>query len=138
MRAGDNGDVTVDLLMPKPRDRTVATIDAAGVSWYRRVSIASDCAVSIPVLWNSVSPAHELVCSLARQTPEGLAVSFTLSAAGWGGRDDRRPGWIQLLGDQDRDPLWPDVAHPDAKDWRLNLSPMRASIFGRLSWEYPL
>ena len=132
VRAEGNGDVTVDLLMPEPRDLTVATIDAAGVSWYRRVSVASDGTVSIPEIWNVVSPAHELVCSSARRTSEGFAVSFTLSATGWGGRDDRRPGWIQLLDEKKAEPLWPAVEHPDAKDHRLNLSPLRATIFGRL------
>ena len=132
VRAEANGDVTVDLLMPRPRALTVATIDAAGVTWYRRVSVRADGQVEVPTLPNSVTPGHALVRSSSRQTPQGLSVSFTLASAGWGGRDDRRPGWIQLLAGAE--PLWPAVAHPDAGDHRLNLSPMRATIFGRLVW----
>ena len=132
VRTEENGDLTVDLLMAKPRSLTVATVDAAGVSWYRRVSVSSDGKVVVPSLEHVVTPAHELARSSARWTPEGLSVSFTLSAAGWDGRDDRRPGWIQLI--DGTEPLWPVLAHPDLHDGRLNLSPLNASIFGRLSF----
>ena len=130
--AADNGDLTVELLMPKPRYLQVATIDAAGVSWYRRVAVAPSGTVGLPRLGNYVTPAHEIVRSASRKTDEGLWVSFTIAAAAWGGREDRRPEWIQLV--DDMTPLWPAVAHPDANEPRLYLSPMRATIFGRLVW----
>ena len=138
-RAEGNGDLTVDLLMPEPRALTVVTIDAAGVSWYRQVSVSSDGKVQIPGLSYVVTPAHELVRSSVRRTSEGAVISFTLAASGWGCRDDRRPEWIQIIGalspgDDQINPIWPVVAHPDKDDWRLNLSPARGDVCGRLLW----
>lgn len=130
VRFEDDGDMTVDLLMPRPHSLIVATMDVAGVSWYRQVSVSADGRVKIPLIWNVVTKAHEITRQSVRQTSNGLAVSFTLSAVGWDGRDDRRPGWIQLI--DGSKPLWPSLRNPDDEDNRLNLSPMRASIFGRI------
>ena len=133
VRAEDNGDMTVDLSLAKPRAFTVATMDAAGVTWYKRVEVATSGRVSVPTLYNAVVSQHEIVRQSAERTKAGgLEISFTLSAAAWGGRDDRRPGWMQLI--ESSSPIWPDLPHPDVKDWRLNLSPMRATLFGRLVW----
>ena len=130
-KSADNGDLTIELSVPSPRPLLVATLDAAGVTWYRRVAVAADGSVSVPHLANTATPRHEIAASSCRKDGKGLEVSFTLSAAAWGGRADRRPGWIQLQGAA-VDPLWPDLPHPDRGDWRLNLSPMRANLFGRL------
>ena len=131
--ASANGDLTVDLLIPRPRDLTVATIDAAGVSWYRQVLVGADGSVGVQPRGNVVSPTHEISRHCARKTARGLAVSFTLAATGWGGRDDRRPGWMFLLNEST--PLWPGEGSTDAHDRRLNISPMYPSAFGRLVWD---
>jgi len=129
----DNGDLKFDVRMRQGRAFRLATLDAAGVTWYRQVAIAADGTVSIPQLWNVVTPVHALGAVAALRKDGELEVSFTLASAGWDGRDDRRPGWLQLIDGEN--PLWPAAAHPDAGDGRLNLWPMCARIFGRL--EYP-
>ena len=58
-----------------------------------------------------------------------VRVQFVLSSAGWDGRDDRRPEWLQVM--NDNTPLWPEREIP-AGDWRLNLDPLRGYLFGRL------
>ena len=104
------------------------TIDAAGVSWYKGVTISSNGKV-VPIDWhNRISPDHEVVTSTVRKEGDGNHVTFTLSALAWGGRDDRRPGWIQFT--DGNSPLWPDLK--PTGEGRLNLGSLRANLFGRI------
>jgi len=82
-----------------------------------------------PIDWrNRISPDHEVVASTVRKEDDGIHVTFTLSALAWGGRDDRRPGWIQFM--DGNSPLWPNLPRPG--EWRLNLGPLRGNLFGRI------
>jgi len=133
VNALDNGDLAVEIVMKRPRAFSLATLDAAGVTWYRQVAVSSSGEVTVPRHYNAVTPTHEIVRSACKKTVDGLHVSFTLSSSAWGGREDRRPEWLQLI--EGFDPIWPDLPHPDRGDGRLNLSPMRAELFGRLCWQ---
>ncbi len=87
---------------------------------------------------NAVPPAHEVAECRVEAGKERAQVRFVLTSAGWGGRSDRRPEWLQVMSDGATErvpaphaPLWPDRAFP-ADDWRLNLDPLRGRLFGRL------
>ena len=123
-----NGDFTVEVRFPKGGSVRMDTIDAAGVSWYKGVTISSNGKV-VPIDWhNRISPDHEVVTSTVRKEGDGIHVTFTLSALAWGGRDDRRPGWIQFT--DGNSPLWPDLK--PTGEGRLNLGSLRANLFGRI------
>ena len=128
LRDEANGDMTVDVFLRKGRTLRMNTIDAAGVSWYRSVVVGADGSAK-PFEWRyRISPDHEITDVSARKEDGGTVVSFTLSAYSWGGRDDRRPGWIQFM-DGSRE-LWPDARR--TKEGRLNLGPIYANLFGRI------
>ena len=115
----------------------VNTLDAAGVTWYRSVSVDETGARPYEFS-NAVPPAHE-VAECRAEAGEGRAqVRFVLSSAGWDGRSDRRPEWLQVMNEVATDripdpnaPLWPERKLPKG-DWRLNLDPLRGRLFGRL------
>ena len=46
----------------------------------------------------------------------------------FGGTDERRPGWIQLM--RNHTPLWPEF--PRCKEVRLNIFPRHAEYMGRI------
>ena len=123
-----NGDLTVEVQFKKSGSVRMNTIDAAGVSWYKGVTVSSAGKVA-PVDWrNRISPDHEVVASTVRKGDDGIVVTFTLSALAWGGSDARRPGWIQFT--DGYSPLWPDLKR--TKDYRLNLGSLYANLFGRI------
>ena len=123
-----NGDLTVEVNFKRNGTIRMNTIDAAGVSWYKGVSIGSDGKVE-PIDWrNCISPNHEVVASVVRKEGDGLHVKFTLSSLAWGGCEDRRPGWIQFM--DGNSPLWPDRKRNGES--RLNLGLLYANLFGRI------
>ena len=123
-----NGDFTVEVRFPKGGSVRMDTIDAAGVSWYKGVTVASAGKVT-PIDWrNRVSPDHEVIASSVRKEGGATVVKFTLSALAWGGNDARRPGWVQFS--DGSSPLWPDLKR--TKEYRLNLGGLYANLFGRI------
>ena len=133
----DAGDLALELDLPRGARLRVNTLDAAGVTWYRSVSVDETGARPYEFS-NAVPPAHK-VAECRAEAGEGRAqVRFVLSSAGWGGRSDRRPEWLQVMNDVATDripdpnaPLWPERKLPKG-DWRLNLDPLRGRLFGRL------
>ena len=124
----DGGDLDIELDFRCGMHLRVNTLDAAGVTWYRSVSV--DEAGARPYEFsNAVPPAHKVADSRAEVTDGRVRVRFVLSSVGWDGRDDRRPEWLQVM--DDCTPLWPEGRIPDG-DWRLNLDPLRGYLFGRL------
>ena len=123
-----NGDFTVEVRFPKGGSVRMDTIDAAGVSWYKGVTVASTGKVT-PIDWrNRVSPDHEVIASSVRKEGGATVVKFTLSALAWGGNEARRPGWVQFS--DGSSPLWPDLKR--TKEYRLNLGGLYANLFGRI------
>ena len=105
------------------------TIDAAGVSWYRSLTVSATGKVAPVPFWNSVSPGHEVVSSAAEKSEGGVTVTFTLSPCAWGGTASRRPSWVQFV--KGSTPVWPSLpSHKEA--YRLNLGALYADRFGRV------
>ena len=124
-----DGGMTVSVFLRKGVALRMNTIDAAGVSWYRSLSIGADGKIAPSVLWNSVTPMHEVVSSKAEKGEGGVTVTFTLSPCAWGGTAARRPGWVQFV--KGSTPVWPDLpAHKEP--YRLNLGALYADRFGRI------
>ena len=123
-----NGDMTVEVFFAKGGELRMNTIDAAGVSWYRSVMVDSSGRVVPAERRNCIAPDHEIIGVTVRKEDGGAVVKFTLSAFAWGGRDDRRPGWIQFM--QNNAELWPDLKR--TKEGRLNLGPLYANLFGKI------
>lgn len=124
----DGGDLAVELDFRRGRRLRVNTLDAAGVTFYRSVSVDETGARPFEFS-NAAPPAHKVADSRADVADGRVRVRFVLLSAGWDGRADRRPEWIQAM--DDCTPLWPPRELP-AGDWRLNLDPLRGSLFGRL------
>ena len=124
------GDMIVEVCFAKPGGVKMSTIDAAGVSWYRTVTVDLNGNVSPLTSLNRVSPEHEVTAVSTRKTADGTIVKFTLSAFSWGGTPARRPGWIKFM--RERDTLWPESSNKHI-DWhRLNIGPLYAHDFGRI------
>lgn len=128
VRDEDNGDMTVEVFVKNGGVMKVNTLDVAAVSWYRTLIIDGDGNVAPERAGNRVSPAHEVAESSAVKSKDGVTVKFRLSALAWGGSDERRPGWIQLM--RDYSSLWPDF--PRYKEVRLNIFPRHAEYMGRI------
>ena len=128
-RETDAGDLEIELNFHCESKLRVNTLDAAGVTWYRSVEV--DTYGARPYRFsNVVTPSHEISECKFLSINNRSTVKFVLSSAGWGGRADRRPEWIQVMeGDT---PVWPSGEIPSG-DWRLNLDPLRGYLFGRLS-----
>ena len=124
-----NGDMTVAVSFGRNGGAVnMFTIDAAGVSWYKGVTVNSDGRVA-PFNWyNRVSPDHEVVASSVVRGENGSVVKFSLSAFAWGGTDARRPGWVQFS--RGGNMLWP--AAKQDREYRLNLGSLYANQFGRI------
>jgi hypothetical protein len=59
-------------------------------------------------------------------------VTFTIAAAAWGGRDDRRPQWLMLKHGVTQ--LWPTTARDERNPLqRLNIGMFYGYRFGRLN-----
>ena len=138
LRKTDGGDLAMEVELAKGAHLIVHTLDAAGVSWYKSVSVDEKGARSYP-WFNMVSPGHEVVESKVASRNGKTVVAFALASAAWGGRGDRRPEWIQVIHDGGPEadwnsrgnwPLWPKGELAD--DWRLNLHPAQANLFGRI------
>ena len=137
MRFGetDAGDLAVEVEFDKGASLYLRTVDAACVSWYRSVAIDAKGAAP-PVLYNAVTPQHEVADSTVSESGGRVAVSFRLLSSGWGGRADRRPEWVQLQRMQDDIvPTWPVGVTPPT-EVRLNLYGLWAFQFGRLRREF--
>jgi hypothetical protein len=108
------------------------TVDAAGVTWYRTLSIQPDGTVRASGVGsrNRVSPSHEVVAHSVESAAEGVIVKFTISSLAWGGSDERRPGWIQFE-EKDRF-VWPNVDKPHIAPRRLNIGRMYGDSFARI------
>ena len=133
VRGEESGDLTVELEEAHPKEIRLVTLDAAGVSWYKSVVVGEDGTVAPFRPGNAVPlEEHRVVRQSAERTDNGLKVRFTLSAAAWQGRAERRPGWLQLL--DGFKPLWPESAGADIENARLNIFPLSSTLFGRLDW----
>ena len=131
------GDLALELDLPRGARVRVNTLDAAGVTWYRSVSVDETGARPYEFS-NAVPPAHEVAECRVEAGKERAQVRFVLSSDGWDGRSDRRPEWLQVMNDGATEripdpnaPLWPERKLPKG-DWRLNLDPLRGRLFGRL------
>jgi hypothetical protein len=124
----ENGDMTVEVFLKNGGEMRVNTLDAAAVSWYRTLIISPDGSVAPEYSRNRVSPSHEVVESSVVKSKDGMTVKFRISALAWGGSDERRPGWIQLI--RNHSSLWPDF--PRCKEVRLNIFPRHAEYMGRI------
>jgi hypothetical protein len=124
----ENGDMKVEVFLKGGKTLRLNTIDAAGVSMYRSLLIASSGSVKPVIPYNGVTPQHEVVPSSVKKTEGGVIVTFRILSYSWGDLTSRRPGWIQLM--QGGEPLWPDKELP--KESRLNLWPYYAETFGRI------
>jgi hypothetical protein len=125
-----DGDMTVEVEFAKPGTMRMDTIDAAGVSFYRSLSIGSDGKVSPFPAWNRISPEHEVVAASCAKTEKGTSVRFTLSSFAWDGVEARRPGWIQFT--IDGSPAWPETHRKHVERSRLNLGTLYGDNFGRI------
>ena len=131
VRIEENGDYTFDVEMEKKDNVTVCTLDAAGVSWYRQLIVCANGKVIPTGGWNCVTPCHEVVASSVVKRAGKTTVTFTISAAAWGGRDDRRPQWLMLK--QGVTQLWPETARDEGSPLqRLNIGMFYGYCFGRL------
>ena len=131
VRIEDNGDYTFDVELRKGSRVTMSTLDAAGVSWYRKIHISAGGAVDPEGGWNCVTPCHEVVAISRSESGEKATVTFTISSAAWGARDDRRPQWLMFS--RGRESLWPLV--PQDKRYasaRLNIGLSHGYQFGRI------
>ena len=126
--ATDVGDLAVTVEFDKGASLRLCTLDAACVSWYKSVLIDAKGARQ-PALYNVVSPQHEISDSKVSASGNRVTVSFKLLSAGWGGRADRRPEWVQLQ--KSYSPIWP-VGVKLPKEGRLNLGNLWAYQFGRV------
>ena len=109
----------------------LSTIDAAGVSWYRQISIDS-CGTAVPHGgWNCVTPCHEVVSCSHADRGGNTVVTFTISSSAWGARDDRRPQWLMFS--RGRESLWPLVPQDSRyAPARLNIGFSHGYRFGRI------
>ena len=124
----NGGDLAIELDFRRGMRLRVNTLDAAGVTWYRSLSVDETGARPYEFS-NAMPPAHKVADSRAEVADARVRVRFVLSSAGWDGRDDRRPEWLQVM--TDNTPLWPQREIPTG-DWRLNLDPLRGYLFGCL------
>jgi hypothetical protein len=124
------GDMIVEVCFAKPGVVKMSTIDAAGVSWYRTVTVSSTGKVSPLTSMNRISPEHEIENVSVQKTEDGIKVKFALSAFSWGGTPARRPGWIKFM--RDFDTLWPESSNRQIDKQRLNIGPLYANDFGRI------
>ena len=93
--------------------------------------IAADGSVAPFGGWNCVSPCHEIVSCKTEDAGAKSRVTFTLASAAWGGRDDRRPGWLTVM--RGGSVLWPSVPQDDRySPARLNIGWFQPYRFGRL------
>ena len=128
----DSGDLSVAVEFKRGRSLRLNTLDAAGVTWYRSVAVDDEGARPYPRR-NVVTPAHEVSDCRVERSGGRTTVRFKLLCAGWGGRADRRPEWIQLMVGEK--PVWPD-SEAIKVNWRLNLDPVRANRMGRfMGWK---
>ena len=140
LRQAGDGDLGVDVELGRGQILRFSTLDAAGVSWYRSV-LVSGSGVRLPGGGNAVIPQHETADVSVVPAGDRVKVSFRLLAVGWGGRSDRRPEWV-LLQDEAKlrggaKPIWP-LGMAGSGEWRLNLSPVMSSQFGRIrGWKAP-
>ena len=132
VRIEENGDYTFDVEMEKKDNVTICTLDAAGVTWYRQLIVGANGKVTPTGGWNCVTPCHEVVASSVVKNAGKTTVTFTISAAAWGGRDDRRPQWILLTKGVTQ--LWPTTARDERNPLqRLNIGMFYGYRFGRLN-----
>ena len=132
VRIEENGDYTFDVEMEKKDNVTICTLDAAGVTWYRQLIVGANGKVTPTGGWNCVTPCHEVVASSVVKNAGKTTVTFTISAAAWGGRDDRRPQWILLT--KGATQLWPATARDERNPLqRLNIGMFYGYRFGRLN-----
>ena len=127
-----NGDMSVDIHLKGKDPILMNTLDAAGVTWYRTLSIQPDGTVRASGIGsrNRVSPSHEVVARSVESAAEGVIVKFTISSLSWGGSDERRPGWIQFEGKDNS--VWPNVDKPHIAPRRLNIGRMYGDSFARI------
>ena len=127
-----NGDMSVDIHLKGKNPILMNTLDAAGVTWYRTLSIQPDGTVRASGIGsrNRVSPSHEVVARSVKSAAEGVIVKFTISSLSWGGSDERRPGWIQFEGKDNS--VWPNVDKPHIAPRRLNIGRMYGDSFARI------
>ncbi len=125
-----NGDMTAEVRFASGRGAVnLFTIDAAGVTWYKGVTVNANGTVA-PYVWhNRVSPDHEVVSSSVSRDGDASTVRFTLSALAWGDTAARRPGWVMIAGGSVR--IWP-AGSAEGDGYRLNLGTLRANRFGRI------
>ena len=135
------GDIALEVKLPRDMSVFLITTDAAGASHCRKVSVKADGKVSACRDFEAARHLHKVVRQSSRETSDGRVVSFALAASGWENRPDRRPEWLQFVEDAEGRPgadqynlVWPVLDHPDKGDWRLNVSPARGDVCGRLSW----
>ncbi len=129
-----NGDFTVELKLGNANDRlTLYTHDACGTSWFRSVVVKGTGEVLAEPLRNSVTPQHEVVSECVVHSDHGPIVRFTLSANGWGGRVERRPGYLQWRSNGLYDScVWPKGGELTNPESRLNIGHVEGHTFGRV------
>ena len=135
LRMAADGGLEVELLLPRPEELLVSTLDAAGVSWYKTVRVRAD-GTAEPYRPENAVPllVHQVVRSDVERLESGLRVRFVLGPGGWQNRADRRPGWLRILSAGEKS-VWPEGPDPDRRDSRLNLWPFEAVQFGRVVWQ---